>query len=115
MIKFADSTISDAFSYEQILPDNPIFGFHAVYNLPRHDDDLEVIEIFKKLPSVAFADNGYVGLLLEYYSNRNFDMTKNFYDYICTASIPCKFIGEINRITKSTADAEQVFRLFRIL
>lgn len=114
-IKFADRSIADAFSYEQILPDKPTFGFHGVYNLLRHNDDQELLEIFKKLPSNAFADDGYVRLLLEYFSNRNLKMTKIIYDYICKASTPRKFIGAINEITKSTAYAEHVFRLCRIL
>ncbi len=44
-IRFAPEKLADRFCYQQRVPMRPTFGFHGLYNLPRVEDEAEVMRI----------------------------------------------------------------------
>lgn len=71
-IRFAPETVADRFSYERAMPAAPTFGFHGLFNMWRHVDDAEIIEIAGELHPYVLRSREYHELLLHYYALRKF-------------------------------------------
>ncbi|CAE6743079.1 DUF5672 family protein [Paraburkholderia haematera] len=71
-IRFAPEPIAEQFSHERGALDNPTFGFHAAFNMWRHVDDTEMIEIIRAVDPRTIASGEMVELLHTYFTLRKF-------------------------------------------
>jgi hypothetical protein len=65
-VRFAPEAVAHTFSYERRGPDGPTFGFHGLFNMWRHVNDSEMIEIVDSLESQALRTREVIELLLQY-------------------------------------------------
>jgi hypothetical protein len=71
-IKFAPPALADLFSYERRLPDVPTFGFHGLFNMWRHVEDAQMLNILMGLEHRTLCTREGVELLLQYFRLRKF-------------------------------------------
>ncbi|HTC43977.1 MAG TPA: DUF5672 family protein [Steroidobacteraceae bacterium] len=71
-IRFAPDQIADRFSYEHTIPSLPTFGFHAPFNMWRHVDDSEMIELANGFTPHILRSDSFVRLLSNYAETRRF-------------------------------------------
>jgi hypothetical protein len=78
-IRFAPEEVADAFSYERWLPDLPTFGFHGLFNMWRHVDDAEMMEIAAQFSPSVFLSTEFLELLAQYQLMRKFAPLRRLY------------------------------------
>jgi hypothetical protein len=78
-IKFPPEELADEFSYERSVPEGPTFGFHGAFNLWRHLDDSEAIDLYEKLNLKTVRSDEYTELILQYFLLRKFNMMRVMY------------------------------------
>ena len=79
-IGYAPQDVADAFAYEALDPEGPTFGFHGLYNLWRHVDDDEMLNLLAQLPPQALAGGPGVLLMERYLALRKFTLARAIYD-----------------------------------
>jgi hypothetical protein len=99
-IKFAPTEIANEFAYERSTPKKSTFGFHGIFNMWRHLDDKEVIDLVNQLHSSTISSIEYYELVVTYYSMNKFAITKALYSnlrkYYTIEEIAKKFINVVN-------------------
>ena len=73
-ISFAPLNIADQFSYERSPPNKFTLGYHGLFNLWRHEQDNEVIQITTQLPAQVFISREYFELMGQYFVTQKFDI-----------------------------------------
>jgi hypothetical protein len=71
-IRFAPDSVADQFSYENIVPNQPTFGFHGFGNMWRHVEDAEMIRLVDLLEPYVCRTPHYVQLMIMYFLLRKF-------------------------------------------
>lgn len=71
-IKFAPAPLAERFSYERQIPDLPTFGFHGLFNMWRHVEDAEMVDIIHLLEQRMLRTREAMELLLQYFRMRKF-------------------------------------------
>jgi hypothetical protein len=71
-IRFAPEGLADQFSYENIMPNQPTFGFHGMANMWRHVEDAEMIKLVGLLAPYVCRTPHYIQLMLNYFYLRKF-------------------------------------------
>jgi Protein of unknown function (DUF5672)/SEC-C motif len=79
-IRFAPERIADSFSYEWRLPDRPTFGFHGLFNMWRHIDDEEMVDVVNKIGDYFIKSNSYAETLLICYRLHKFALLRVLYN-----------------------------------
>jgi protein O-GlcNAc transferase len=78
-IRFAPEEIADQFSYENSVPSLPTFGFHAPFNMWRHVDDTEMIDLAAQFSPHIVRSGAFVQLLAKYAETRRFNPLRALY------------------------------------
>ncbi|MFX1674554.1 DUF5672 family protein [Paraburkholderia sp. A2WS-5] len=78
-ISFASGEVADHFSYEYEIPRLPTFGFHGVFNMWRHIEDREMLEIIRDLDIRTLCSPRGVALLKNYCDFRKFACVNAIY------------------------------------
>lgn len=78
-IKFPPEELAGQFSYERSTPEVPTFGFHGAFNLWRHLDDSEAIDLYEQLDSKTVRSHEYTELILQYFFLRKFNIMRILY------------------------------------
>ena len=65
-IKFAPESIADRFSYERSLPECPSFGFHGLFNMWRHVEDVEMIAMVHEFTPDLLHSIEFTQLFVQY-------------------------------------------------
>jgi protein O-GlcNAc transferase len=78
-IRFAPEQIADRFSYEHTIPSLPTFGFHAPFNMWRHVDDSEMVELANGFTPQILRSDSFVRLLSNYAETRRFKPLEALY------------------------------------
>lgn len=71
-IKIAPTALADRFSYERRIPDLPTFGFHGLFNMWRHVEDEEMVDITNLLDHRTVRCREGMELLVQYFRLRKF-------------------------------------------
>ena len=66
-IRFASEGVADQFSYENLGPNQPTFGFHGMGNMWRHVEDAEMIRLVDLLAPYVCRTPHYVQLMIMYF------------------------------------------------
>ncbi len=66
-IRFAPNAVANQFSYENIVPNQPTFGFHGMASMWRHVEDAEMIELVAGLAPYVCRTPHYIGLMVAYF------------------------------------------------
>jgi uncharacterized protein DUF5672 len=72
-IRFATEEVADRFSYENIDPLAPTFGFHAMGNMWRHVDDAEMVRLIHDLSPYVTRTVHCTMLLRMYFAEKRLD------------------------------------------
>lgn len=78
-VRFATEEIADMFSYENIVPWKPPFGFHGMGNMCWHVEDAEMVELVDHVAPYVCRTHHYVQLLLEYFKLNKPDPLRALY------------------------------------
>jgi len=78
-IVFALPEMADRFSYERIPPSSPTFGFHGIFNLWRHLNDAQLLNLVLSLPFGNVIGREYLELLLNCLENRRYPVAEGMY------------------------------------
>jgi hypothetical protein len=78
-VRFAPESIADRFSYERSVPNAPTFGFHGLFNMWRHVDDSEMIEMSREFGPHVVRSIEFIELLLQYVQLRKFAPVRALY------------------------------------
>ena len=100
-IKFPPEVLADEFSYERTAPEQPTFGFHGAFNLWRHLDDSEAINLYEQLDSKIVGSYEYTELILQYFLLRKFNVMKVLYSVFLKYYQHQKLEENIFNITQS--------------
>lgn len=73
-VHFAPASVADRFSYENIAPTQPTFGFHGCGNLWRHCSDDEMMGLLHQMDDYVLRTQHFSILALTYLSQRKFAM-----------------------------------------
>jgi hypothetical protein len=71
-VRFAPEALADRFAYERRIPDGPTFGFHGLFNMWRHVEDMEMADIIKCLRPHTLRSPEIIELWVRYVSLRKF-------------------------------------------
>jgi hypothetical protein len=71
-IRFAPEGLADQFSYENIMPNQPSFGFHGMANMWRHVEDEEMIKLAGLLAPYVCRTPHYIALMLKYFLDKKY-------------------------------------------
>jgi hypothetical protein len=71
-ISFAPEHLAARFSYERGRPEVPSFGFHGMFNMWRHLNDQEMVELVRALDARSTLGQDYVECFIEFYLQRRF-------------------------------------------
>lgn len=72
-IRFAPKNVADMFSYENIIPNMPSFGFHGMGNMWRHVEDAEMVKLVDLVAPYVCRTPHYAKLLIAYFISRKVD------------------------------------------
>ena len=100
-IQFADERTAEAFSYERAQPATPTFGFHGLFNLWRHLEDEDVIELVDQLDPRNYKSREYAELMAQYYVLRKFRMVEELYRRMARAGSSSALPQMLVSITKN--------------
>jgi hypothetical protein len=78
-IRFAPPDVAGRFSYENVLPVEPTFGFHGAFNLWRHLDDESLRGVIAALHPSTLRSSQMLKLLWAYCELRKFDCVRTVY------------------------------------
>ena len=78
-IRFAPESIADRFSYERSLPEGPSFGFHGLFNMWRHVEDIEMIAMVREFTPDLLRSIEFTQLLVQYLVQRKFNVFEQMY------------------------------------
>jgi Protein of unknown function (DUF5672) len=81
-IRFASDELAHSFSYERTAPDMLTFGFHGLFNMWRHLNDSEIIDLVSKLSPKCILTIEFFELLIQYYSQKKFKALNNIYKLV---------------------------------
>jgi hypothetical protein len=95
-IRFAPEGVADQFSYENIVPNLPTFGFHGMGNMWRHVEDAEMIKLVGLLAPHVCRTPHYTALLIRYFLQRKFGPLAALYSHL-----------------KANAGSDDIFRLIK--
>lgn len=70
-VSFAPEIVANLFSYEQVPPTQPTFGFHGIWNVWRHESNEVVLKILQKIPDKYYENYMMMKMLMEYYYINN--------------------------------------------
>jgi hypothetical protein len=110
-LRFADSALASAFSYERAPPLEPTFGFHGLFNFWRHVDDAEMLHLAGQLPPSTLKGREYLELLLVYLQLGKFEMLGQLFERALTAQTSNEMATTVAQIT---ADSAMVNRLLTL-
>ena len=79
-IEFAPVDVANQFAYECLEPNQPTFGFHALFNIWRHNSDQQMIELIHALDDNILRGQSYTGLVAHYFKLKKFDVTLALYE-----------------------------------
>lgn len=96
-IRFAPEHIAERFSHERGALDNPTFGFHGAFNMWRHVDDAEMIEIIHAADPRTIPSIEMIQLLSAYFALRKFACLKALYSRMRHAWTPLQIAEQIVR------------------
>jgi hypothetical protein len=102
-IRFATEAVADGFSYENIEPLAPTFGFHGMGNMWRHVDDAEMVQLVDDLALYVMRTVHCARLLRMYFVHKRLDPLRALYDKMKT-HIGSDGIRQL--IVKDTGDEE---------
>lgn len=78
-IRFAPEHLADMFSYERGAPNRPTFGYHGLFNMWRHVDDAEMIEMVGHFNDGLCLTREYIELMVQYFLLRKFGPLRALY------------------------------------
>jgi hypothetical protein len=78
-LRFAPEALAERFSHERGFPEQPSFGFHALFNFCHYVDDAELAAIVGLLPAQTCRRRDYAQLLLQYLVARRPDPFRTLY------------------------------------
>ncbi len=78
-IRFATEAVADRFSYENIEPVAPTFGFHGMGNMWRHVDDAEMVRLVDDLSPYVMRTVQCARLLRMYFVQKRLDPLRALY------------------------------------
>ena len=84
-IKFSSIEIAEKFSYERSLPEVFTFGFHGLFNLWRHESDLEVLEIAYKLNKMSYDSLEFIELMYHYWNLKKLNIFIELFKLFCSS------------------------------
>ena len=77
-IRFAPKSVADLFSYENIMPRQPTFGFHGLGNMWRYMSDAEILSIVDRVDPYVFRTGHFVLLIFAYALQYKFAIMSNY-------------------------------------
>ncbi|MFM0501373.1 DUF5672 family protein [Paraburkholderia caffeinilytica] len=114
-IRFAPDHIAERFSHERGALDTPSFGFHGVFNMWRHVDDTEMIDIIHAVDSRTIASGEMVESLHTYFTLRKFACLMALYARLRDAWNPVEIAQQmVNRGATKEAAVECINKCERI-
>ena len=81
-IQFAPVSLADRFSHEVGPPTRPTFGFHGVPNLPRYENDADVVAIMAGMPRASLISRVFFVLLFNCLRDGRADLANALYPLI---------------------------------
>jgi len=78
-IRFAPESIADSFSYERSIPEGPTFGFHGLFNMWRHVEDVEMIAMVSEFTPNLLRSVEFTQLSIQYLMLRKFNVFEQMY------------------------------------
>ena len=78
-IRFAPESIADSFSYERSMPEGPTFGFHGLFNMWRHVEDVEMIAMVREFTPNLLRSVEFTQLSIQYLMLRKFNVFEQMY------------------------------------
>jgi Protein of unknown function (DUF5672) len=78
-VRFAPESLAARFSYERSGPDAPTFGFHGLFNMWRHVDDSEMLDMSREFGAHVVRSIEFRELLLQYVQLRKFPVVRALY------------------------------------
>jgi hypothetical protein len=78
-IRFAPESIADRFSYERSMPEGPTFGFHGLFNMWRHVEDVELIAMVREFTPDLLRSVEFTQLIVQYLALRKFSVFEQLY------------------------------------
>jgi Protein of unknown function (DUF5672) len=103
-IRFAPEGVADQFSYENILPNQPTFGFHGMRDMWRHVEDAEMIKLVGLLAPYVCRTSHYIQLMINYYFLRKFGPLIALYSKLKTLAGS----DEISRLIRQSAKNDEL-------
>lgn len=95
-IRFPPVPLAEKFSYESYITAQPTFGFHGIYNMWRHTNDDEFVEMFKVLNETAnhrMIEQMFFGVMVTYFKMNKFVVLRELYK-IMKANFDVNLIGD---------------------
>jgi hypothetical protein len=86
-IRFAPEEVADMFSYERSTPALPTFGFHGFFNMWRHVDEAEMIEMADNFKPDLCLTSEFSQLVMQYFILRKFGPLRALYAKL-SAAVP---------------------------
>jgi len=110
-IIFAPEELAHQFSYERSLPNASTFGFHGIFNLWRHLDDVELVEFTHELNPYIFHSIEYFELMLQYLIYRKFNALEILYEYVKKNCSTEEIEQHFQRLTNDAKTTEQIIAI----
>jgi hypothetical protein len=83
-IKFAPETVADRFAYERTNPDYPTFGFHGLFNMWRHVNDQDMVQMAPLITKNVMTKLEFLEILVAYFAQRRFAPLEALYQQVRT-------------------------------
>ena len=100
-IQFAPENVADRFSYERTLPNAPTFGFHGLFNMWRHLEDGEMMNLVDGLTVRTHQSREFAELMVQYFLLRKFKPLEHMYRKIKATQSKSDFSNHIARLTNN--------------
>lgn len=84
-IQFAPVDLANQFAYECLVPNTPTLGFHGLFNIWRHNNDEQMLDIIDQLSAYLLKSQSYIELIIHYYNLRNFKLLTALYKKMKTS------------------------------
>lgn len=110
-IRFAPGALADQFAYEREKPDAPTFGFHGLFNMWRHVEDQEMVQIAETFTPGNFMSREFFELFLQYYLFRKFVPLVGLYRIARSHASFADVVANMKRFISDDAMADNVCAL----
>jgi hypothetical protein len=116
-IRFAPVEIARRFSYEEIRPEYPTFGFHGAFNMWRHLSDEEIGVVIQNINHRNLVSSEMIKLFMTYFNQRRFFPVRLLYKKLRAVCLP-KQIEDLmvssgspaERVAECVAVCEEIYK-----